>query len=255
VNDVWYDWPLILAYHSVSDRRRDDLSVPVQDFADQMEWLRRHGYRSMTLERYLARPPEKGERVVIITFDDGYADNHTHAFPVLQQHGFDATLFVVSDYVDSDEIFPWDRPKIDTDQGSELFRVVTWKQVEDMADYGIEIGSHSCSHPELPTLSADAALEELERSRRDISGRLLGRRVSSFCYPRGKLDDQVLALVKKAGYDCAVVTPTRGGIPLSRYTLRRVGVYHNAMPWRFRAKMQPVVRRNIERIKALASPG
>lgn len=248
----WYDWPLILAYHSVSERRRDDLAVPVRDFADQLAWLRRHGFRSMTLARYLAEPPEKGERIVVITFDDGYADNYTHAFPVLQRFGFDATLFVVSDYLDTDELFPWDQPKVGPSFSPELFGALSWAQVQEMADYGIEIGSHSATHPELPSLSPEAAFEEVRRSREDIAGRL-GREVTSFCYPRGKVDADVIRLVEQAGYAAGVVTPTSGGIPLTPYTLRRVGIYQNAMPWRFRAKMNPVVRRGYERVKTLTA--
>lgn len=243
---VWPDWPLILAYHSISDRRSDDLAVRVDDFDGQLRWLRRHGYRSMTLRQYVEERPPRGERVVVVTFDDGYADNVTNALPSLRRYGFVATAFVVSDYVGTDHVFSWDIPKIDRGADAEAFRTLTWEQVEELADAGVEVGSHSCTHPELTAVTAETCADEVLRSRRDLSARL-GQDVVSFCYPRGKLDEDVVAAVDRAGYDAAVVTAKRSGIPLSPFTLRRVGVYNNITPMRFRAKINPYVRRHLER--------
>lgn len=250
---VWYDWPLILAYHSISDRRADGLAVRVADFDHQLAWLRRHGYHSMTLADYVAERPEKGRRIVIVTFDDGYADNCTNALPVLRKHGFVATAFVVSDFVDTDRVFGWDLPKVEAAGDPEPYRTLTWDQVFEMAESGVEIGSHSCTHPELTGVSAEQCRDEVTRSRRDLAKRL-DRDVVSFCYPRGKLDADVVRAVEQAGYQAAVVTPKQSGIPLSPFTLRRVGVYNNITPLRFRAKITPVVRRHLERSMPSPAP-
>jgi len=250
-NGVWYDWPLILAYHSVSEHRSDALAVRVADFEAQMAWLHRHGYQSMTLAEYAHQTIEKGERIVIITFDDGYADNSTLAFPILKRYGFVATIFLVSDYVDTDHVFSWDVPKMRSQHDAHWYRLLTWEQVHEMAVYGIEFGSHTCTHPELTRLSAQEYTEEIVRSRKDLRARL-GTEVGSFCYPRGKLDIDIIQAVEHAGYACAVVTPKRAGIPLGRYTLRRVGIYQNITPWRFRLKITPLLRRNYERFKRLS---
>jgi peptidoglycan/xylan/chitin deacetylase (PgdA/CDA1 family) len=245
---VWYDWPLILAYHSISERRQDALAVRVSDFEGQMARLYRHGYRSMTLAEFTSQPIKKGERIVIITFDDGYADNYTLAFPTLKRYGFVATIFLVSDYVNSDRVFAWDVPKITTQRDSTLYGLLTYKQVHEMAAYGIEFGSHTCTHPELTKLSVKQYSEEIVRSRQDLQARL-GCQVVSFCYPRGKLNTDVIRMVEQAGYRCAVVTATWAGIPLCRYTLRRVGIYHNVTPLLFRLKIMPLVRRNHESLR------
>ena len=249
-NDVHYDWPLILAYHSVSDLRQDSLAVRPSDFDSQMAWLHRHSYRSVTMAEFLSQTIKKTERIVVITFDDGYADNYALAFPALKQYGFVATIFLVSDYVNTDHVFPWDMPKITTRHDSTLYRILTWEQVHEMAAYGIEFGSHTCTHPELTKLSVKQCLEEIVRSRQDLQARL-GRQVVSFCYPRGNLNTDVIRMVEKAGYRCAVVTPKRAGIPLCRYTLRRVGIYHNVTPLLFRLKTMPLVRRNHESLRRL----
>jgi len=247
-SDVRYDWPLILAYHSVSERRRDALAVRAADFEAQIAWLQRHGYRSMTLAEFSARPVEKGARVVIVTFDDGYADNYSLAFPILKRYGFVATIFLVSDYVGTDHVYRWDVPKLASPRDAALYRVLTWEQVHELAAYGIEFGSHTCTHPELTRLPAQQYTEEIVRSRQDLAARL-GREVVSFCYPRGDLNAGVVQAVERAGYGCAVVTPKRAGIPLSRYTLRRVSVYYNVTPLRFRVKIAPLVRRYYELLK------
>jgi len=242
-NDVWDDWPLILAYHSVSDERTDSLAVRVSDFEMQTAWLHRRGYRSMTLESFNAQTPRKGERVVIITFDDGYADNYTNALPVLKQFGFVATLFPVSNFVDTDKLFWWDEGQVAAERDRSLYRTLTWEQIREMAAYGIEIGSHTCTHPRLTSVSSEQCWDEITRSRAELEDKL-GRPVVSFCYPAGDLNAEVITMVEKARYKCAVVTPPRNGIPLGRYTLRRIGVYHHNNPLLFRLKMMPFVRKN-----------
>lgn len=245
-NSVWYDWPLILAYHSVSDDRTDALAVRVADFNYQMEWLNRHGYKSMTLAEFKRQPiHDKSERIVIITFDDGYADNYTVAFPILKRYGFVATSFLVLDYVNTNHIFWWDEPKIKGSTDQSLYALLTWPEIEEMARYGIEFGSHTRTHANLTELSPEECWREVSISRNDLINRV-GHDIKSFCYPFGYLNEDVVNSVEKAGYDYATLTPTRSGIPLSHYTLRRVGIYRNTTPWRFRLKIQPLVRRVYE---------
>lgn len=254
ITNVWRDWPLILAYHSISEHRRDSLAVRASDFAAQMAWLRRRGYRAITLREFMSQSIKKGERLVIITFDDGYADNYTLAWPILKQHGFVATIFLVSDYVNTKQILPWDQPKILSPSETSHYHVLSWDQIHDMAASGIEFGSHTCTHPELTTTSPEQSLDEVDRSRHDLQ-RQLGQDVVSFCYPRGALNAATIRLVEQSGYWGAVVTPKRAGIPLNRFTLRRVGVYYNVTPLRFQIKIWPWMRNYYERLRWLARSG
>jgi len=245
-NGVWSDWPLILAYHSISDHRTDSLAVRPADFEYQIAWLQKHGYRSMTLAQFVTQTVEKGKRIVIITFDDGYADNYHLAYPILMRYGFAATVFLVSDYVGTDRILPPDQPKITKRSDQTLYSHLTWDQIHEMAAHNIEFGSHTCTHPrELTALSAAQHWQQIAHSRQDLQ-RKLGKDVISFCYPRGNLNGDVINTVEKAGYSCGVVTPPRWGIPLSRYTLRRIGIYHRNTPVTFRIKIMPIVRKYYE---------
>jgi peptidoglycan/xylan/chitin deacetylase (PgdA/CDA1 family) len=246
---VWRDWPLILAYHSVSRERRDALAVRTDEFEWQMRWLRERGYRTVTLADYTAEPPPRGERIAILTFDDGYRDNHSEAFPILKKFGFVGTFFLVADYVDTDRTFAWDEAQLDPAARSD-FETLTWQQIHEMAADGHEFGSHTCSHRELVGLRPDECAEEVTRSRAEL-GAALGREVVTFCYPRGSLDASVIAAVERAGYRAAVVTPPRSGIPLSRFTLRRVGVYQGNTRRAFRFKLTRLARMNQERLKWL----
>ena len=251
-NAVWHDWPLILAYHSVSEYRQDELTVRKTDFESQMAWLYHHGYRSLTLAEFMNQSIEKGERILIITFDDGYADNYISAFPVLKKYGFVATIFLVSDYVNTDHVFWWDVPKMTTPADQSPYQLLTWEQVNEMAAYGIEFGSHTCTHPkQLTKLSTKQRWEEILRSRVNLSVKLK-RKIVSFCYPRGDVNAEVMQMVEKAGYSCAVVTPARASIPLCRYTLRRISIYYHNSPLLFRVKITPFVRRNYLSLKWLS---
>jgi len=247
INRFTYNWPLILAYHSISHYRVDSLAVNVSDFEIQMAWLYHNGYRSITLEDFVLKKYRKGERIVIITFDDGYEDNYNLAFPILKKYGYVATIFLVSDYVNTDHIFYWDKSKISGQLQDNLFGILSWNQVYEMAEYGIEFGSHTCTHPELTKISSDQCREEINRSRTDLKDKL-GHDIFSFSYPRGNLDNETITMVDKAGYSCAVVTPTRWGIPLNAYTLRRVGIYYENSFRTFRLKINPLVSRNKERL-------
>lgn len=245
------DLPLILAYHSISSKRQDGLAVRTQDFAWQMRWLASRGYRAVTLSEWVRGDADKEKRVVLITFDDGYADNYTQAFPILQQYGFKATIFLVSDYVGQEHVYWWDQPKQRAGVDVALYYPLTWEQVFRMSEAGFEFGSHTRRHPKaLTELSLEQRWVEISESRTDLRSKL-GADVSSFCYPRGDLNPETMQMVADAGYECAVVTPPRVGIPITRYTLRRISLYREYGPTLFRVMVTPFFRRNYELFKRM----
>jgi peptidoglycan/xylan/chitin deacetylase (PgdA/CDA1 family) len=195
--------------------------------------------------------PGPGERIVLITFDDGYADNYTQAFPILQQYGFVATIFLVSDPIGQEHVYWWDQDKVKNDNDRPLFYPLNWDQILRMVDAGIEFGSHTCSHPKaLTRLPREQSWAEISASREALQARL-GRPVTSFCYPRGDLNEDILRMVAAAGYDCGVVTPPRAGIPHSRYSLHRISLYREYGSTLFRMMITPFFRRNYDRFKRL----
>jgi peptidoglycan/xylan/chitin deacetylase (PgdA/CDA1 family) len=205
----------ILMYHYIrvnpdpTDTIGYGLSVPPPLFAAQMDFLLERGYRVVPmrrLEALLDSGHVPDEKTVVLTLDDGYRDAYTEAFPVLSSHGFGATMFVITDLIDNP-------------------RYLSVAQLKELSAAGIEIGSHSATHSDLPSLSPQRLRREVGDSRAALE-RILGGPVTSFCYPSGRNNAAVRAAVKEAGYASAVtVEPGLLRGREDRFAIPRVRVY------------------------------
>ena len=207
----------ILTYHriesldesGVPDVRRRRTVSPA-DFAAQMEWLHRHGFRAIThlqaleaLELGVPLPPKP----ILLTFDDGYRDVLDHAAPVLARLRMPATAYVITGLISGPD------PSF-----------LTWKDLLALERQGIDIGSHTVTHRNLTLLSDTEASAELRRSRRDLE-RHLGHAVPWLAYPHGAADTRIVQLARRAGYELAVTTqPGRIQSSSALLELRRVEV-------------------------------
>jgi peptidoglycan/xylan/chitin deacetylase (PgdA/CDA1 family) len=186
----------ILMYHYIrtppsikGDSLGYRLSVSPADFTTQMDWLSRHGYHAIDfndVRAYFGGRQPLPANPVVITFDDGYADLYTTAYPILAAHEFKAVAYIVSGFV-----------------GRKSY--VSAAQVVQMDNNGIEIASHTVNHADLTRSPNGIAVRELVDSKRWLE-HLLGRPVVDFAYPSGKFNGQVVADVVQAGYDTAVTT-------------------------------------------------
>jgi peptidoglycan/xylan/chitin deacetylase (PgdA/CDA1 family) len=186
----------ILLYHRVADDE-DPLALSPRRFADQMAYLAAADYRAVDLFSAL-EPMWAGEvpaRTVCITFDDGFADVAENALPVLERHGFGATVFVTTGVTDGRVAFPWyDRQP----------PVLGWEDVVALdRDGTLRFEAHTVSHPSLLAVADDVAAEEITGSRQELEA-WLGRRVSAFAYPAGLYGERERRLVVRAGYTAAV---------------------------------------------------
>jgi peptidoglycan/xylan/chitin deacetylase (PgdA/CDA1 family) len=187
----------ILMYHRVDVLKPSlpaitrSLTVAPRDFAGQMTWLRGHGYHAIT-QAQLFEALEKGKKLparpVMITFDDGYRDVLANAAPWLERLGMPATAYVITSRISNGDV-----------------SFLSWAQLHALEESGIEIGSHTVHHSELPSLSDPAALQELIQSRRVLEQHLQ-HPVQWFAYPAGKFDEHSEQLVRQAGYVLAVTT-------------------------------------------------
>jgi peptidoglycan/xylan/chitin deacetylase (PgdA/CDA1 family) len=189
----------IIYYHRISDDDHRSCVAPAA-FSAQMRLLRAEAFRVVPL-RDLRAHLDKGlpfpDRTVAVTFDDGFADNYSAAFPVLQHEGIPATIFLTAAFIDGPEL-----PVLRDRSGVPPLR---WAQVREMARHGIAFGGHTLTHPELPSLSDEELRHEVQGARELIEDRL-GTTVDTFCYPRGKFDTRVKAAVRDAGYVLACTT-------------------------------------------------
>lgn len=184
--------PLALTYHGVSDVSMDEdphgLFVRPADLERQIDALLGWGYRLVTFGELAGRVSAGGGRGhAALTFDDGLADNLEVLLPLLGRHDATATVFVVSGWLGSN--YPT----------ASHGRILRAEEVRELADGGVEIGSHTVTHPDLARASAASAREELTRSRRELEG-ITGRAVDTVAYPYGHATPDTIAACAAAGY-------------------------------------------------------
>ena len=237
--------PLILAYHSISRNRKDALSVSAIEFEKQLKWLKNKNYKVVTIEEAIRM---KNQKSAVITFDDGYRDNYEIAFPILKKYGFNATIFIATDFIGTEKIYHWDKDKIGLHGDEEDFKILNWDQIIEMKKHGINFGSHTQSHRVLTDISLDESKKEILKSKQILEKKIHSD-INLFCYPEGKMNDHIIKQVENAGYDYGVVTPPVKGIPNSKYALRRVGIYQNTTMFQFKLKTIAIVQKLIEYTK------
>lgn len=192
---------------TTSEQRR--YTCTPSDFEAQLDYLAANGYHviplSMLVDYLAGAVPEIPERAVVITVDDGWACASSEIFAAMRRRNLPWTLFVY--------------PKI-VGHGS---HAVTWKMLEEMAQCGVDIESHTLTHPFL-TLKNNHAIDPvgydkfLERELRESRLRLeqmTGGPVRFLCYPYGDYDERVESAARAHGYEAAVTTE-RG--PITRST-------------------------------------
>lgn len=163
----------ILMYHSISSG--NSLRVPKSEFAAHMKWLKDNGYVTLSpKEAYqvLATNSTPSEKYVLITFDDGYTDNYTKAFPILKEYGMKATIFMIEQSIG--------RPHHLTDA-----------QMDDMMAHGISIESHTIHHLELNRLTQKQQEEELKGSKVFFDQRF-SQQTIMVSYPVGRYNEDTL---------------------------------------------------------------
>lgn len=231
---------LVLSYHAASATWPSPLAVRPDRLESQLRLLRDRGYRGTTVHGAVHDPPSP--RNVAISFDDGYRSVLEVAFPILERLGFVGTVFVPTDFPDSERPMAW--PGIDHWLGSphehELCPL-SWAQLRRLVQSGWEIGSHACSHPDLPSLS-DGQIEcELRVSRRRLEEEL-DAPCRSLAYPFGTYDQRVIKVARSVGYSTACAVPA-GRSTDGPLTFPRIGIYRPDGMVAFRLKISPALRR------------
>ena len=187
----------ILMYHyisvppSSSDRLRVGLSVPPDLFESQMKLLIDNGFHTISLfdlYEHLAIGKPLPDKPIILTFDDGYVDNYTNAFPILKKYGMTATFFVLTGPPDAG------------DPG-----YLTWDMIKEMSDAGLDIQLHSRAHIDLRRRDYDYLFFQLYGGRQSIEGHT-GKPVVFIAYPSGKYDEAVLRFLTTHHFWAALTT-------------------------------------------------
>jgi len=207
----------VLMYHEIADISvtPSRLAVSPDIFADQMAYLHDTGFTAMTAGALSAIIADGAgdlpKRPVVLTFDDGYGDFYSQALPLLKRHGFTGTLFMTTGWIGKE---------------GEKKRMLNWRELAEIEQAGIEIGAHTCKHPQLDQLPESEIREELYVSKSLLEDNL-GLKVPGLAYPFGYSDARVRRVARDAGYDYgysvgnAMTTGTADAFALPRLTVRR----------------------------------
>ncbi|MEH2178719.1 trifunctional glycosyltransferase/class I SAM-dependent methyltransferase/polysaccharide deacetylase [Nostoc sp.] len=188
----------ILMYHRVASTGSSEMArwrVTPEAFEEQLRYLQDAGFYSVTLEDWriamMTKKPLPG-RAVLITFDDGYLDFLTDAWPLLKRYGFSAMVFLVADRIGQTN--KWDNAYY-----GENLPLLEWQQIVQLQAEGVEFASHSASHRHLSSLSPAEVVREGVRSR-TILEQKLRTPIRAFSYPEGDVDPVVKHLIGACGY-------------------------------------------------------
>jgi peptidoglycan/xylan/chitin deacetylase (PgdA/CDA1 family) len=199
----------ILCYHSVTKNEPpilndpDKLHIPQALFRQHLDYLKRH-YRVVSLDEFLAAVRERRElpdNAVVLTFEDGVRNFLTVAAPLLKERGFAATNFVITG-----ETMASVSPELNHKwQPADDRTFLSWKDIDELAQAGIQFGSHTCSHAKLTELAPTEAEKELTESHAALSLRLAQNHFP-LSYPYGQSSDKIRQLAEAAGYSCGMTT-------------------------------------------------
>ncbi len=233
----------ILMYHHIRpdvEGTVNEFVVRPEAFEAQVKYLSRKGYRAASVEEAARRargtwgaggadPAARlaiSDRVCVLTFDDGYQDVWEHAVPILDRYGFVGTVFAIASHLGG--VNAW---------SSGEDRLMNADQLKTLWRKGWTIGSHTCSHPHLPTLPEERQKMELMESKKLLET-VIGETVNTFAYPYNEWDRVTRRLVWETGYDfgCAISCPERSVFE-DPYAVRRVFVKRSDSLLSFKRKV------------------
>lgn len=208
----------ILMYHSVNPQAQPQnrLAVSVETFRRQMHFLKSRKYNVLPLQEVAALIRENKKippKTVSLTFDDGYKDNYTYAFPILKEYGLRATLFIIVNEVGRSQA---DR--------------LSWDEIKQMQASGIiSFGSHCLGPEPLINLKSPGEIRKEIFDSKKILEEKLGRDIVAFSYPEGRFNPQIKQLVIEAGYQVAVATnPGKKYSNKDTFALKRLRISESA---------------------------
>jgi peptidoglycan/xylan/chitin deacetylase (PgdA/CDA1 family) len=191
----------VLCFHRVTDSIPEDgITISTSRF----RWIvveLKHQYRVISMSQLISELEAQTNferRTVVITFDDGYLDNHDSAAPLLSEMGLSATFFVAAGLIGTKTELPSD------DHVKGRVAWMEWNHIKELQTRGFEIGSHTLSHCDLSKISGEEARREIFDSRSLLEDKL-GSTVVMFAYPGGgkaHITEGNKSLVMEAGYRC-----------------------------------------------------
>jgi peptidoglycan/xylan/chitin deacetylase (PgdA/CDA1 family) len=251
----------ILMYHSISDETETGVTpyyrtvTSPEIFRQHMRLLKSAGYKGVGIKTGIeALKSGKKEKLAVITFDDGYRDFYTAAFPVLKEHVFSATMFVPTAFIG------------DQRRTFKSRECMTWQEVKELHKAGIHFGSHTVTHPKLVELDWPKIQKELCDSKAEIESRL-GAAADTFAYPfafpetNKPFVSRLSETLAAVGYQCCATTRVGRAKPGDDLMqLKRLPANSCDDPKLFQAKLDGAydwiapLQAGVKKIKSVISP-
>jgi len=232
----------ILMYHSISANEEMDthpyfqVTTSPHVFAEQIKFLHDEHYSVINLRTLNSSLSNKknaeNKKQVVLTFDDGFHDFYTEAYPILQRYGFSATIFLPTAFIGNQRL------KFNNKN------CLIWEEIQELHKRGFDFGSHTHSHPILLKLKKDTIEMELKQSKQIIEDKI-GQSVTSFSYPyafpetRIKFKQSLRESLIKFGYlNCVTTIIGCAGKEDDNFFLKRIPINSKDDLSFFRAKLK-----------------
>lgn len=229
-----------LIYHKISTPRRDSrirgAFTPPDRFRRQLIYLKKQGFAFYTAAELIKQFQDVGkfpQNSIAITLDDGWADNHTNAFPVFQELGIKATIFVIPSSIGQMST------TATTPTGDRPYAHLSRGQIQEMANAGIEFGSHTMTHQLLHQLPQAEVKSEIETAKQELEN-LLQRPCWTLAYPAGFFSDVACQIAREAGHIAAFSTVYGPVDPIDLFALNRTEILRrDRFTFQFARKVAP----------------
>jgi peptidoglycan/xylan/chitin deacetylase (PgdA/CDA1 family) len=206
----------ILCYHNIGPQTRGRLLMSVSQFEEQVRYLKREGFHVITLRQFLEFIQLRRQlprKTVVLTFDDGWRSFKEHAYPILKELRFPATLFIYTDFI-----------------GARI--ALSWQELRELAQEGFDIQAHSKSHDDMRRKATESEDDYARRLQAELVQPLnvlqqrVGQAPKMLAYPYGSHDDEVVKRVRDAGYVAALDVRRQGNPSFTPpLTIHRAQIY------------------------------
>lgn len=236
----------ILYYHFIKNPEKEDRIKGLNTTKKQFEWqikkLIKYNFNFITFEDIIMKRYDASKRNIIITFDDGCVSLYKNAFPVMQKYKIRGVIYIVVESIGQQSIV-WEQ-----NENKTPINILSIEQIKEMAEFGIEFGSHSNKHVHLELLNEYETLSELTTSKKILEG-ILNKEVYSVAYPFGTYNETTMKMAKKAGYKFATTTKSGDNKITNDFEICRLGVKGYAFRhyWYFKKLLNQII---IEQYKA-----
>lgn len=179
----------VLYYHSVQQTEDNEVTISPQKLRNELKYIKDSGYTTITmreLQDHLLNNSPIPEKSIVITFDDGYMNNYTNAFPILKDLDMKATIFCITFKLDGQYY-------------------LSEHAIKEMSNYGIDIESHTAGHPDLTTMTYEQQLSEFKESKETLEA-ITGKPVTAVAYPYGNYNADSMKAAKDAGFNLGFTT-------------------------------------------------